>query len=107
MEQHIILIISALTLAVTIVIFFIDQRRRLSKRVRNYILEKMDKMQYSCKRSHGNLFYISNRDIYDELEEMVQVFKNDTADKTVSEELLNEMNKWFPFARFRNLKTKN
>jgi len=101
MEQHTILIISALTLLFTIIVFFIDKRRQLSKKIRNYMLEKMDKNQYFCKRSQGNLYYISDREIYDELKEMTQHFKNNTPEKSISEELLKEMNKWVPFARFR------
>ena len=101
MPQHIILIISALALLFPITVFFINKRRQLSKKIRNYLLEKMDKNQYFCKRSHGNLSYISDREIYDELKEVRQFFKNNNTEKVISEQLSNEMNRWFPFARFR------
>jgi len=96
--QH---IIGALALFFALIVFSIGKRRQLSKKIRNYMLEKMDKSQYSCKRSHGNLFHISDCKIYDELKEMCRFFKNNNTEKVISEQLFNEMNRWFPFARFR------
>lgn len=103
-EQHSIPLISAITLFITIFALLFEKRRRLSKKVREYILEKTDKHQHSPKHINGNLFYVPDRVIYYELKEMSQSFKEGSMEKNISTQLLKEMDFYFPFAKFRKPK---
>ncbi len=103
MEQRIILLASVISLIVVISVQIFAKKRRLKREATEFILEQIDKRRYSLRQSvlSGNLFYVSVKDIYYELEKMPEALGDGSMESDVSKRMLKEMNWYFPLLRFK------